>query len=570
MPESTWKFTEWRFATPEVTAMNEILPAQVRAAMKGSVRDVVRAVADVEKANPDLGLLTLWVLSNSGSDAEYGRILAIKSTKSESRIAMACRLWLMGNRSSDLGVANTLLGALEREAVDSGSWPTALGGELIDFLRKCLSHKASSVRAGVLSVFVLALERNFLASVFPKNIAASLARTLEDALMPFAEEDERFDLDRVKSALLTKTARAVLPLSPVALERIKHDLIESQEANESNLSGIDPLIDFVRRRTLFDDAGRQAIKLGRPIQTIRVLAEGVATQVFKAMVSFSEAVASLERHPEFEDAASPDYGIKLAWAPAASVPLHLLFPENDARQAFAVLQKLVGAEKHQTRVQEVISDVDPGVAQAVLSLVSRLHHTDGRLEIILTDPESPEWQQTLMLEPGVLGTETISGLMKRTRAAARSRGVVVRGEQVPQANSVRQVFQAVDAMLKRGAVEVEDIDDISTPRQVAYYKHGARVLGFFDEDNQPTERARALLGLSYEGRLAVTAVFFEDSPIGRAWRHFAGKDRLFEVEPATATDFLTTCVVGLTKTTPGRRASTLRSWFDELMPRYPK
>jgi hypothetical protein len=124
-------------------------------------------------------------------------------------------------------------------------------------------------------------------------------------------------------------------------------------------------------------------------------------------------------------------------------------------------------------------------------------------------------------------------------------------------------------MLARGVVTQADVSDVNSDRQVNYYKQGARILGFFDDDNRPTGRARAIAGLSYERRLGITAVFFEDTPIGRAWRVWAGKDRLRDVEPTTAREFLEACVVGLTGTTPPRRASTLSKWFTELMPHYP-
>jgi len=90
----------------------------------------------------------------------------------------------------------------------------------------------------------------------------------------------------------------------------------------------------------------------------------------------------------------------------------------------------------------------------------------------------------------------------------------------------------------------------------------------FDDDNLPTARARAIAGLPYEEQLGVTAIYFEDSAVGRAWRTWAGKQRLSDVDPNTAEAFLSACARGLSGTTPARRASTLRKWHGELMPHY--
>ncbi|HFE45573.1 MAG TPA: hypothetical protein ENJ18_08765 [Nannocystis exedens] len=525
------------------------------------------AVKDL--ASRDLAMLTLWVLASDGHEPEYARVLAITAAQEKTSAAMACRLWLMHHAWRDLGVATTLLGALETEAVTCGCWPKALGGSLAEFLRHSLDHPEPSVRAGVLSCLALAGPPGILRTSFTAPVARSLAEKLDARLRSIADDEEVEDLAGVKSKLEEVPENSVPALQPRALTRVVLDLLDARDKYDGELSGLDDLVTFTRRRVLLDDAGQRALKIMRPIQTFRVLADEAATRVVQAIVNFGEAVVGVERRPDYNDLSAPDFGTAMAWAPAASVPMHLLFQGNEARKAFTVLEAIIAAEGKPKPVRDALAQLDPAVAEALLRLITRLRQHEGNVEIVLTDPGSPEWQRTVSIGPEVLGKQTIASLMGKTRERSRRRGVVVYKDHVPQANTVEQVFQAVDAMLDKGVVSVTDIKGINNKRQVNYYRQGARILGLFDDDNQPTSRAKALIGLHYKNRLALTAIFFEDSPIGRAWRVWAGVDRLVDVDPSTAREFLQTCVVGLSGTTPKRRASTLKRWLKELTPHYP-
>lgn len=545
------------------------LPPSVRSALDIGTSAVMRAIQELERHDHQLGTMTLWVLSEAGYDPEFARILAIRVAGSDRGEELACRLWLMDMRQNDLGVANTMLGGLKREAVEQQAWPPVLGSVLFDFLRSCLRHRELSVRAGVLSLFALAEPRGLLSRTFPPVLANALAKDLEVSLTGQIDDEEQEDL-RVVTALLRRGANAQsLPAGPPVLARTILDLVELSERLSPALQGLEPLVSYVRRRALLDDAGVRAARSGQPIQTFRVIGDVASTKIVQAMVALVESVVAATRQPEFVDADAPDYGTSLAWAPAASVPMHLLCENDDARQAFDVLASLAGAARSRVSLRGLFEQLDPSVAEAVLRLIARLKQHDGQVEIVLTDPGQADWQRTVVLGPDILGEESIASLARRSRAAASGRSIVVHREHVPQANTVRQVYEAMDAMLMRGIVTADDISDVNNSRQVNYYNHGARILGLLDADNRPTGRARALIGLSYEQRLALTAVYFEDAPVCRAWREWAGRDRLSDVDPQTAAEFLKACVVGLSGTTPGRRASTLRRWFSELMSHYP-
>lgn len=522
-----------------------------------------------ELADPDLGLLVLYLSYAEDAHKESGRVLAIECGKTpESGVARACRAWLMVHCAEDLGIVHTLLGHFHRDLVEAQAWPSYLVGLVLDFIRRALAHKEPSVKAEVLSLLALAVKQGRLGQILHKPAALPLAQKLRTALVSIAEEDELEDLATVESYLQSEQVPAAPVLDSRALQRIVLDLEDAADRYEQKLTGLSPLLDFMKVRALLDDAGAKVARSRRPLQTLRVRASEAPTRLVEAMYSFGEAVVAGLRDPTFERNA-PDYGLQLAWAPQASVPNHLDYLEDDARPVFDLLAKWVQGQRPPRSRKQLIPDCSPKVASAILGLLERLQQHKASIEVVLTDLQNEKWQQSVQIDQHTFDGKKERALQKQAWSAAQGQPVHVSNDQVPQANMVRQIFQVVDARLIRRRVTPNDIDGVDTQRQVDYYKHGARILGFLDSNNQPTSRARSILGVSDEQRLAITAVYFEDSIIGRAWREWAGKNRLSEVDPSSARDFLEACVTGLTGTTLPRRASTLRAWYEELVTKKP-
>lgn len=542
------------------------IAAQLADALRSSVRQGPRALMSAvgQLDDPDARLLVLWTLHREEGDPECGRVLAMLLNGTDTGTSRGCRLWLMNRDAIDLGIAHTLCSWLHREVIEHARWPSYVVGESLPFLTCLLKHAEVSLRAEALSLLAAAARRNLLGTFVHAAGAKPLAHLLRTAVSDFGDDDELERSDKVCAQLASASLPLVPRRDPRSLQRVVLDLLDSADRYAGVVSEIEPLIELVRERALFDDAAAQALHARRPLQTLRVKASHSPTRLVQAVLGFGEAVIGAERDPDFSDKGVPDYGIELGWAPAASVPIHLTYEDDDAVAVFDALSLLTNADK----VDAAVSEMDPEVVSAFLRLVERLQDFDGDIELILTDPKAELLQKTITINAGTIRT-SLALLAKQSRVAARGRKIVVPKDQVPQANTVQQVFQAVDAMLERGIVTPNDIDGINSARQVLYYKQGARVLGFFDTDNQPTARARTLVGLDLEKRLAVTSVYFEDSPVGRAWRAWAGVDKLKQVDPATAQEFLEACTIGLNGTTPGRRASTLRAWYQELIPRYP-
>lgn len=542
-------------------------PDEIVAASQVGPREIM--VISHALGREDLGLLALWVMQLGEVDLEYCRVLAISCEKVDSPIADACRLWLSEHRASDLGVVHTLLGHLRKNLAATANWPALMVGHLGPFLLETFDHPELSVRAEALSLVHAAARKGVLGEILFKSGVDGFMEQLRASTMPFIDEEEAGRLRFVEEHV----ASAVIPTSPKqnprALQRLALDLLDLQDGHPQVRHSLEDLLAEVRERGLLEDAGDRSARATRPIQTIRVKAETAAARLVRAVVEFCETVVATVRDPDFVEDEAPDYGLELSWAAAASVPIHLTFPADEARLAFETLETLVRISNSRDSFESGLPSVSPTSVAAFVRLLQRTRLHKESVEIILTDPGAQSWQRRVVVSPDLLERTSTEVLMKEGRQARRSnKSIHLAAEHVPQANTVRQVFQAVDAILKKGDATMDDISEINSNRQVNYYKQGARVLDFLDADNQPTARARTLIGITHDRRLEVTALYFEDSPIGRAWRTWSGANRLTDIDPNTATQFISDCVRGLSGATPARRASTLKTWHAELMPHY--
>jgi hypothetical protein len=135
------------------------------------------------------------------------------------------------------------------------------------------------------------------------------------------------------------------------------------------------------------------------------------------------------------------------------------------------------------------------------------------------------------------------------------------GDNIPQANDVAKVFRVVELATRGTSITPRLLSVV--PRQVDYYKHAARVLGFLDEDGTPTSVGRRLASSDESIRLALFRTQFERSACGAAWVRWSRGRSLADVEPESAEQFVTT-TSDLDATTAERRAQTLRVWLGAI------
>lgn len=149
--------------------------------------------------------------------------------------------------------------------------------------------------------------------------------------------------------------------------------------------------------------------------------------------------------------------------------------------------------------------------------------------------------------------------------------VVVDSKKVPQANDIDKVLDVVE-MLDRGIPLIpENIDGLTTSRQVDYYVTAAYALGLATEDKRLTAAGKYVNSLTdRERQYEVLADRFESTDFGWAWMKWAGVHYMTELEPKSAADFLIASAPTLSEVTARRRANTLQQWLEKLQPYHRK
>jgi hypothetical protein len=192
------------------------------------------------------------------------------------------------------------------------------------------------------------------------------------------------------------------------------------------------------------------------------------------------------------------------------------------------------------------------------ALLSLLQQSGVNLTVsIVSDDDADrgaKWPQL------VVDAKRRKALLKATEATARR---TIDSRDIPQANDLDRVFRIVEMVANHEELDAQALE--ITPRQVAYYRRAAKVLGFLTESDELTAAGRLTARLGAEDRLRVTVVHFESSRCGDAWIQWSGGRTLLDVDPYSAADFLRQSVPNLTGETTGRRAQTLIGWYKTLI-----
>ncbi|HBC3486402.1 TPA: hypothetical protein KDY96_003252 [Vibrio parahaemolyticus] len=136
---------------------------------------------------------------------------------------------------------------------------------------------------------------------------------------------------------------------------------------------------------------------------------------------------------------------------------------------------------------------------------------------------------------------------------------------VPQANDLDRVIEIVCRIVGGEKIRHENIDGLSSQRQVQYHTDAAYCLGLLNKNLSVTSAARFLAAVeNKEIQYKFLADRFESSEFGWAWMKWSQVNRMSELDEGTARDFISECVKGLNETTSKRRASTLATWLVKL------
>lgn len=192
-------------------------------------------------------------------------------------------------------------------------------------------------------------------------------------------------------------------------------------------------------------------------------------------------------------------------------------------------------------------------AQKLVALLEQLD--ENKLDLVVTTANRPGSTPELVFD-----VERRKPMLEAARAVVKIASI-----DIPQANSLERVFQMVEMYAKDHEVSPKILK--IEPRQISYYKHAMRILGFIDDNDKITPAGRQIARLQHlEARLGATVVHFESSICGEAWIRWSKVGTLLEVDPQSAAQFIQECAVGINSETIKRRAQCLAMWHAELIP----
>ncbi|EPT3190462.1 DUF6575 domain-containing protein, partial [Yersinia enterocolitica] len=138
--------------------------------------------------------------------------------------------------------------------------------------------------------------------------------------------------------------------------------------------------------------------------------------------------------------------------------------------------------------------------------------------------------------------------------------------QVPQANDLEKLFRLVSMTWNGDEITSKTLG--VDERHVLYYRHAAKVMGFFESNGAITALGQQLAEANEERKFRIAARSFESSYCGWAWINWSGVEDLAGLNPNTASMFLLQNCASLSTSTAKRRSSTLSTWCEMLQPYY--
>jgi hypothetical protein len=231
---------------------------------------------------------------------------------------------------------------------------------------------------------------------------------------------------------------------------------------------------------------------------------------------------------------------------------------GDAIESLKIVDQLIRSnDNEEFRRQLIEQKINPSQLKDFLSSITR-----NKLDV--------EFAPKLASDGGIikLPTENINRCLEYLDDV---NFITVDTIKIPQANDLDKVLEVV-SMIDDGIPLIpENIDGLTTDRQVKYYTDAAYALGLVTKDKQLTTFGHFINSHSdIENKYEILANSFESTDLGWAWMAWAQVQYMTELDPKTAADFIIASVPGLSEVTARRRASTLEKWLIKLQPYHRK
>jgi hypothetical protein len=157
------------------------------------------------------------------------------------------------------------------------------------------------------------------------------------------------------------------------------------------------------------------------------------------------------------------------------------------------------------------------------------------------------------------------GLIETVKQLEQSTAAFIDSNKVPQANNIDRVIEIVERRLNGEKLLPENIDGLSSKRQVRYYIDAAYCLGLLTKNSTVTSPGRKLCTIGIKtGQYEYLADRFESSDFGWTWMKWSKVNNIKDLNPDSAELFVQECVQGLTTSTAKRRSTTLSKWVKVL------
>lgn len=131
---------------------------------------------------------------------------------------------------------------------------------------------------------------------------------------------------------------------------------------------------------------------------------------------------------------------------------------------------------------------------------------------------------------------------------------------IPQADDLDLVYGLTSLLASEQSPNTRRLGLVA--RQVSYYRHAARILGFLDEGFVVTSVGREIARTDKRTRDRLASIGFRESRVGCAWAEWSGFPVAL-IDPETAEPFLL-AMSQLSESTRLRRVKTLRAWLLRL------
>lgn len=229
---------------------------------------------------------------------------------------------------------------------------------------------------------------------------------------------------------------------------------------------------------------------------------------------------------------------------------------SDYEKSYVAIEQLHAVLSNLDDLDSKLSDIglDPYRLKDLLDITNQYNL---KLEL---KPKTNEFLNKRLL----IGENDLAGVIRRLED---STATFIDSGKVPQANNIDRLIDVVMRRVSGEILTYENVDGLTSDRQVKYYTEAAYCLGLLNKNRSATSAARSLcLKQSKDAKYRYLAERFESSDFGWAWMKWARVSRMNELNESSATEFISTCVKGLSQRTAKRRSSTLSTWLLKLKP----